>query len=114
MLINSIIFGLLVGVIYFFSSMFINHRFYENELNEEKYLKAKDDFLNGRAPEAIRAFKELGKYKDSAEKYKECSYLHAKEKFDTRDFDESIKFFAEIGDYKDAQYYVENIEKIMR
>jgi len=107
----AIVFPILVGVFIFFSQMFINGKIYDSEINKEKYLKAKDDFLGGRATDAIAAYKELGKYKDSAERFKECSYSYARAKFDAGNFDESFKYFAEIKEYKDVKFYLDKIEE---
>ncbi len=73
----------------------------------EKYRKARETLENGRPEEAMALFRELGRYKDSRDRYREACFLYGKELFGLGRFEESCGAFESAGEYGEARAYLE-------
>lgn len=62
---------------------------------------------SGEYVEAIAAFEELGKYKDSPEKVVECRYSFAQSVYDEGNYEEAIELFTELDGYSDSGELIE-------
>lgn len=59
------LFGILVGILFFLTQMYINQKTFDNAPKEDKYIMAKKLFKKGNYDESIKIFVELEDYKDS-------------------------------------------------
>lgn len=68
----------------------------------DRYESAKKYIANYEYNEAIRVYKSLGNYKDSAEQVIETKYQYADYLVVISKFDEAIELYNELGNYKDS------------
>ena len=67
-----------------------------------KYSKAESYLNNKKYTEAIKAYKELGDYKDSKDKIKAAKYNQAKDYLTNREYTKAYDSFSSIKGYKDV------------
>lgn len=74
---------------------------------KSRYNNAVDLKNTGKYSEAITAFEELGRYKDSKDQIVECRYLQAKALMGTLEYELAIPIFEELEDYEDSADQIE-------
>jgi len=70
---------------------------------EKNYKEAVNYIEEKEYDQAIELFSELGDYKDSAEKQKECNYLQAKDDLESGFYGDAIEAFQKLKDYEDSK-----------
>ncbi len=88
-----------------------NWRIMDGKPRKDKYLKAREALEKGRSEDAAALFRELGRYKDSEERYREACFMYGKELFGQGRFEESRRAFEDAGDYGEARAYLETAKK---
>lgn len=71
--------------------------------NPVKYNEAEELLSAGKYLEASVIYSDLGKYKDSAEKYNVCQYNYAKSLFEGQKYPNAAEIYQILGDYSDSQ-----------
>ena len=69
---------------------------------EKAYKEATKLIESGEYQDAVKAFKQLGEYKDSQEMVKKASYLYAWSLLENGEYDSAIFEFGQLGDYEDS------------
>ena len=68
----------------------------------QSYNEAIAWYEKGHYDTAKSIFKQLGDYKDSSKRYKECAYLKADEDYKDEDYNAARAAFVKLGNYKDS------------
>ena len=71
--------------------------------NPVKYNEAEELLSAEKYLEASVIYSDLGKYKDSAEKYNVCQYNYAKSLFEGQKYPNAAEIYQTLGDYSDSQ-----------
>lgn len=64
-------------------------------------------YIAGNYESALRLFKSLGEYEDSALWAQKCQYQKAVALWDEKQYDEACTLFVELGDYEDSASYLD-------
>ena len=98
--------GLIIGIVIAFvviASSIGGIIYYNKVVKPKNMYKEADSLLEDKKyAEAQEKFRELGDYKDSAEKIIECDYASASDALANEDYDSAKKEFEKIADYKDS------------
>lgn len=92
--------GIVIGIIA--AAVVIGIIAYFSTANLRAYNNADNAYTSGDYNTALTVFTQLGDYKDSANRAKECIYKIAIQEYEAEDFQKALEDFKSISDYKDA------------